>query len=215
MVSRKFSGFKNTDFNVFKINGLEERMAALQKRIQPKFQHLGEYFAPSLTAMTGDDMQYHIAKHARRTINPPKDSWVAYANSNRGYKMLPHFQIGLWETHVFVWFAVIYEAPIKEAYGEKLLEEFKQLRESIPSDYVWSGDHTKPEVIRQSDMTEDEHQELFQRLMNVKKAEILCGIQIPREEAVTLSGDETIARIEEAFQTLRPLYYLTKKTAAS
>nr|WP_204418669.1 DUF1054 domain-containing protein [Bacillus tianshenii] len=215
VASRKFNGFKKADFNVFKIDGLEGRMAALQERIQPKFQLLGEHFAPSLTAMTGDEMQYHIAKHARRTINPPKDSWVAFANSNRGYKMLPHFQIGLWETHVFVWFAVIYEAPIKEAYGEKLIEDVKQIRESIPADYVWSKDHTKPEVIRQSDLSEDEHKDLFQRLMNVKKAEILCGIQIPREEAVTLSGDETIARIEEAFQTLRPLYNLTKKTAVS
>ncbi|WP_078381044.1 YktB family protein [Sutcliffiella halmapala] len=212
MTTNRFNGFQQADFNVFTINGLEERMDALKEIIQPKFEQLGEHFTPSLSAMTGDEMHYHVAKHARRTKNAPKDSWVAFASNNRGYKMLPHFQIGLWETHVFVWFAVIYEAQIKEAFGETLLGEIKKIRKDIPSYYVWSKDHTKPEVIPQSTLSEEEHKELFERLMNVKKAEILCGIQIPQEEAIKLSGDETIARIEEAFQTLRPLYNLTKQT---
>ncbi|MCG1020487.1 YktB family protein [Sutcliffiella horikoshii] len=211
MANRKFTGFKKKDFQVFTIDGLEERMEALKNQIQPKFEQLGQYFAPSLSAMTGEEMHYHVAKHARRTKNPPKDSWVAFGSNPRGYKMLPHFQIGLWETHVFVWFAVIYEAPMKEAFGETLLKEVKAIRKEIPSNYVWSKDHTKPEVIRQSELTEEAHQDLFERLINVKKAEILCGIQIPKEEAVKLSGDETIARIEEAFQTLRRLYDLSKQ----
>ncbi|CAG9619868.1 YktB family protein [Sutcliffiella rhizosphaerae] len=211
MVKKKFNGFKKKDFDVFKVKGLEERMEALKVQIQPKFELLGEYFSPSLTAMTGDEIHYHVAKHARRTINAPKDSWVAFANNQRGYKMLPHFQIGLWETHVFIWFAVIYEAPMKEEYGEALLKDVKKIRKEIPSNYVWSKDHTKPEVIPQSDLTEEQHKELFKRLKTVKKAEILCGIQIPMEEAIKLSGDETIARIEEAFQTLRGLYNLSKE----
>ena len=37
----------------------------------------------------------HVAKHARRSVNPPIDTWVAFAPNKRGYKMLPHFQIGL------------------------------------------------------------------------------------------------------------------------
>lgn len=211
MADKKFTGFNQKDFQVFTIDGLEERMEALKNQIQPKFEQLGQQFAPSLTAMTGEEMHYHVAKHARRTKNPPKDSWVAFGSSPRGYKMLPHFQIGLWETHVFVWFAVIYEAPMKEAFGETLLKDVKKIRKQIPTDFVWSKDHTKPEVIRQNDLTEEAHKELFERLINVKKAEILCGIQIPREEAIKLSGDQTIAKIEEAFQTLRKLYDLSKQ----
>ena len=34
--------------------------------------------------------------------------------------MMPHFQIGLWETHMFIWFAVIYEAPNKVEIGKQL-----------------------------------------------------------------------------------------------
>ena len=51
-----------------------------------------------------------MAKHARRTVNPPKDSWVAFAPYKRGYKSLPHFQIGLWRTHLFIVLVIIYEA---------------------------------------------------------------------------------------------------------
>ncbi|WP_223700381.1 YktB family protein [Sutcliffiella deserti] len=214
MTNKKFNGFQSADFNVFTINGLEERMHALKEQIQPKFEVLGQHFAPTLSAMTGMEMQYHVAKHARRTKNAPKDSWVAFANSNRGYKMLPHFQIGLWETHVFVWFAIIYEAQIKEAFGETLIEELQNVRTKIPSQFVWSKDHTKPDVIRQSDLSETEHKELVERLTNVKKAELLCGIQIPKEEAINLTGDETIAKIENAFQQLNLLYTLTKQTTA-
>ena len=90
----EFGGFTNEDFDVFLIDGLEARMDALKTTIRPKLEQLGAYYAPSLSALTGDEMFVHVAKHARRTINPPKDTWVAFANNPRGYKMLPHFQIG-------------------------------------------------------------------------------------------------------------------------
>ncbi len=28
----------------------------------------------------------HVAKHARRSVNPPADSWVAFANSKEAIK---------------------------------------------------------------------------------------------------------------------------------
>jgi uncharacterized protein YktB (UPF0637 family) len=84
------------DFDVFSIEGLDNRMEALQNQIQPKFQKLGTHFADRLSAHGTDEFFPHVAKHARRTVNPPKDSWVAFAPAKRGYKALPHFQVGLW-----------------------------------------------------------------------------------------------------------------------
>lgn len=49
---------------------------ALKERIQPKLQALGEHFSPQLSVMTGDEMHPHVEKHARRTVNPPNDTWV-------------------------------------------------------------------------------------------------------------------------------------------
>lgn len=206
----QFSGFKEEDFNVFTIDGLENRMEALQTIVQPKFHTLGEHFASVLSGQTGDEMFYHVAKHARRTTNPPNDSWVAIAGNKRGYKMVPHFQIGLWETHVFAWFAIIYEASMKQQFGVELMKNVDNIYKKIPKDFVWSKDHMKPEVLKQGDLSKEELLTLFERLATVKKAEILCGIHIPKEEAITLSGEETIKRFEETFKTVQPLFDLSK-----
>ena len=74
-------------------------MEALNKHVRPQLHELGEYFSQYLEATTGEVFYPHVAKHARRSVNPPKDTWVAFATNNRGYKMLPHFQIGLLKTN--------------------------------------------------------------------------------------------------------------------
>ncbi|KKK39705.1 hypothetical protein WQ57_03170 [Mesobacillus campisalis] len=203
-----FSGFTDKDFEVFTIDGLDERMEALKQHIRPKLEELGSHFTPQLSSLVGDEMYYHVAKHARRTKNPPNDTWVAFAANPRGYKMMPHFQIGLWETHLFVWFALIYEAPNKEKFGKLLERNADTIFSQTPEDFVWSTDHTKPDVIPQSGLSKDELLSLFNRLQTVKKAEILCGYQIPRDKAITLSSDELIEKIEVVFKTLLPLYKL-------
>ncbi|MEH7382369.1 DUF1054 domain-containing protein [Bacillus sp. JJ1533] len=208
-----FTGFTNKDFDVFTIDGLENRMDALITHIRPKLEDLGNHFAPTLSSLTGDEMFAHVAKHARRTINPPKDTWVAFANNKRGYKMLPHFQIGLWETHLFVWFAVIYEAPIKAEFGNMLMEHSKKIRESIPNHFLWSVDHTKPDTHNHQELNEQELESMFRRLQTVKKAEILCGINIPREEAIHMQAEELVRVIDATFRKLLPLYQLAQKSS--
>ncbi|MGM0750273.1 MAG: YktB family protein [Bacillota bacterium] len=202
----KFNGFKQEDFQVFTINGLEDRMTAIQEQIKPKLEDLGEHFAPTLSALTGDEMFYHVAKHARRSVNPPDDTWVAFANNKRGYKKHPHFQIGLWETHVFIWFAMIYEAPNKVEFGRKAAESADKIRSLIPGHFVWSGDHTKPDATPFSSMSQDEFIALTERVQNVKKAELLCGLHLDRDTAIKLNGDEFIQEVNSAFETLLPLY---------
>ncbi|MDY0396250.1 DUF1054 family protein [Virgibacillus halophilus] len=86
-----FSGFDNEDFAIFSIEGLDHRMKALQERLQPKFAELGEELAADLSAKLGNEMFLHIAKHARRTVNPPDNTWLAIADSKRGYKKTPAF----------------------------------------------------------------------------------------------------------------------------
>jgi len=202
----KFNGFTQEDFQVFTINGLEDRMTAIQEQIRPKLDNLGDHFAPTLSALTGTEMFYHVAKHARRSVNPPDDTWVAFANNKRGYKKHPHFQIGLWETHVFIWFAMIYEAPNKVEFGKKVEENAVKIRSMIPGHFVWSGDHTKPDATTFSSMSQDEFIALSERVQNVKKAELLCGLHLDRDIAVKLNGDEFIQEVNSAFETLLPLY---------
>ncbi|MFC4320337.1 YktB family protein [Litchfieldia salsa] len=202
-----FNGFKEADFKVFQIDGLEPRMEALKSTIRPKLEALGFHFAPTLSTLVGDELFHHVAKHARRTINPPKDTWVAFANSKRGYKQLPHFQIGLWETHVFIWFAMIYEAPNKKEFGQKLKQKVEEIQDIIPTHFVWSDDHTKPEA---KSLDQEGLVTLFDRVINVKKAEVLCGLNIPKAEAIDMGEKEWINLIDDTFKKLIPLYEIAK-----
>ncbi|MYL32985.1 DUF1054 family protein [Pontibacillus yanchengensis] len=206
-----FPGFTQKDFDVFTISGLEERMEALKSNVSPKLEFAAQELAPYLTSITGDEMFVHVAKHARRTTNPPNDTWAALANSKKGYKKLPHFQIGLWESHVFIWFAVIYESPIKQDFAKVLKQNLKQVRDYIPADYVWSKDHTKPEAIPNKDLSDEEFEGLVDRLQNVKKAELLCGVHIDRHDVVLQDHDAFIEKCEEIFHKLEYLYRLTKE----
>jgi len=193
------------DFDVFSTEGLENRMAALQTRIQPKFQKLGTHFADRLSAHGTDEFFPHVAKHARRTVNPPRDSWVAFAPAKRGYKAIPHFQVGLWGSHLFIILAVIYENPDKKAIAERLDRKLDVLT-SLPSSYIVSGNHMKPEAITIGDIGETGLEQLLDRLQTVKKAEFLVGRHLPREDAVKLSTEKFMEFAEETFDRLLPVY---------
>ena len=196
----------NQDFEVFEIDGLELRMNALSTIVRPKFQILGEKFSNFFSVNTGDEFFPHIAKHARRTVNPPKDSWVAFAPYKRGYKSLPHFQIGLWNTHLFIIFAIIYEVPQKSQMAERLLEKINVFDE-LPDDFIISGDHMSQDAISLKTGRDEQLEQLLNRLRNVKKAEFLVGRHIPREEAIKLSSDEFLQLAEETFEKLLPIYH--------
>ncbi|MBO0962566.1 DUF1054 domain-containing protein [Neobacillus sp. MM2021_6] len=206
----EFNGFTNEDFDVFLLDGLEARMDALKRTIRPKLELLGAHFAPSLSHLTGDEMFVHVAKHARRTINPPKDTWVAFANNPRGYKMLPHFQIGLWHTHLFIWFAVIYEAPQKEDMGARFTKKANKIFKEIPKDYVWSLDHMKPDTIKHGNLSKADLLTNFARLQNVKKAELLCGFTIERDQTIQLGSEGLLQQIEDVFNHVAPLYKIAQ-----
>lgn len=197
--------WNNEDFNVFQIEGLDPRMQALIETIRPKFNALGEYFSAYFSSHTGEEFYAHVAKHARRKVNPPNDSWVAFAPYKRGYKSLPHFQIGLWGTHLFIITAIIYEAPQKKEMAERLLTNLNVF-DNLPEDFIISGDHMSPKAIPLKDAKKQELVPLLERLRDVKKGEFIVGRHIPREEAIHLTGEQFAALAEETFDALLPIY---------
>lgn len=192
------------DFHVFDVPGLEERMDELKRHIRPKFEELGQFYSPYLSEATGQEFFSHIAKHARRTVNPPKDSWVAFAANKRGYKAHPHFQIGLWGSHIFIILAVIYEAAGKSTMATDLLETGEV--HGLPPDFVVSGDHTKSEAKKVEDMTAEDVTELLIRLRDIKKGELVVGRHLSRTKASSMSEAEFRMFTEETFKQLLPIY---------
>nr|WP_106783967.1 DUF1054 domain-containing protein [Lysinibacillus timonensis] len=195
----------NRDFDVFKVEGLEQRMEALTTIVRPKFQFLGETYADYLSMKLGEEFFPHVAKHARRTINPPKDSWVAFAPYKRGYKSLPHFQIGLWDTYLFIIVAIIYEAPQKTVMANRLLENIEEF-DQLPANFIFSSDHMSQDAITLEVGRESQLEQALIRLRDVKKSDFLVGRHISREEAVQLSSKEFLKITEETFEALLPIY---------
>lgn len=202
-------GFTQEDFDVFQLEGLEERMAGIQELIQPKFQAIGERLAGELAVHAGDEMHLHIAKHARRKVNPPKDTWLSICNNKRGYKAHPHFQLGLFDDHLFLWLALIYEVPNKSQIATAYLDKLDDVMAAVPDNYMISLDHTKKEATRIGDMTAEDWNKALVRFRDVQKAELLIGRHIPADDALLRSGDILLKFASSTFETLMPLYRMS------
>ncbi|MFD2169528.1 YktB family protein [Tumebacillus lipolyticus] len=208
----KFSGWSNEDFDVFQVEGLEARMEALITHLRVKLTELGEELAPFLSEQTGEEMFPHVAKHARRKTNPPRDSWVAWSKNKRGYKMYPHFQIGAWETHAFIQFGIIYESPMKGLFAEQMIKHLDEIKQLIPASYLWYPDHMDPSGMVMAEMELVDFEKIAHRLANQKNGEVMIGVKIPRDEAVQMSEQAFLDRAKETFVTLLPLYRLAFST---
>ena len=65
--------FAPKDFKAFDVDGLENRMEALNEHVRPQLNQLEDYFADYFSSQTGEEFYPHVAKHARRSVNPPVD----------------------------------------------------------------------------------------------------------------------------------------------
>ncbi len=79
-------GFTPTDFAVFEVAGFSARMQEIYARVRPKLVRLGDELAPELARKLHLEFHPHVARHARRTVNPPPETWAAFGPSARGYK---------------------------------------------------------------------------------------------------------------------------------
>ncbi|WP_096270026.1 YktB family protein [Paucisalibacillus globulus] len=196
-------GFVRSDFDTFQIDGLDKRMEAIQSRIQPKFQTIGEELVDHLSSNLGNEVFLHIAKHARRTVNPPKDTWLAISHNKRGYKKHPHFQVGLFDDHLFIWLACIYELDNKQEIAKSFLSNYKELK-NLPKDFVVSLDHMKKDSINLDEL-EKSHLERFR---DVKKGEFLIGRHVSSNDPIVSNGDELVGLIKETYDSLIPFYQM-------
>lgn len=205
-ITNGLQGFTQGDFDVFQLQGLEERMNGIQTQIQPKFHALGEQLIVDTAVHAGNEMFLHVARHARRKVNPPKDTWLAICSNKRGYKSHPHFQLGLFDDHLFLWLALIYEVPNKSAIAKAYLDQLDTVMATVPKDYVLSMDHMKKESTSISDMSEQDWNDALVRFRDVKKAELLIGRHIQADDALLRDGEALLQYASQTYETLMPLY---------
>lgn len=195
--------FAKNDFDIFLIEGLDERMNAIRKQIQPKFKEIGRLLAPELASQLNEEtIPVHIAQHLRRTKHAPESTWMAFCGTNRGYKKYPHFQLGLYQSHLFIWLAFMDNPQHEKQMAESFIKKPGYL-EQLPDDYVVSLDHTVEKVtpIKELDL-----KKALTRWKNVKKGEFLIGRQVLAEDPLLSDPENFRHYLLETYRSLIPLY---------
>lgn len=194
--------FTQADFDVFTIEGLGPRMYALKTKLQPKLTHIGERIKQKLQPQINEPLYLHVAKHQRRTVNPPIDSWFALSTNKRGYKKHPHVEVGLFDDRVFVYFALMHNIPDKAKLAQHLIEH-QSIFDQLDPSFVFSLDHYDKEAQSIDVLT----QQSLGYLRNTKKADFLIGKQLKRQAVIQMNDDNFDQYVMDTFTALLPLYY--------
>ena len=193
--------FLKSHFDIFDIEGLENRMAAIREHIQPIFNEIWLDFLPKIENILEVSMNIHIAKHIRRTANAPESTWSAVSMNKRGYKNEAHFQLGIWGDYVFLYLSMIDNPKDEARIAETLIKNINFIK-NLPKDFVYSTDHTKKEVYKIGDNLEKD----ILRFRDVKKAEFEIGRVITSESPLWEDRNKAKQYLWETIEKLIPLH---------
>lgn len=172
--------FSEADLAVFSIVGFKPRMEALKKSIRPKLEALGEELGPLLMNQYKREFFAHTAKHLRRTVNPPDETWVALGPEKRGYKAYIYFAFCIGKAGAQARVVMKDESALRGDLGRNLAKNQKFFN-AHAADFKKLRDYTK----RESDYTArpisdlaDFLQASGERLQNVKSATFDAGFEV-------------------------------------
>src|ERR1700734_3474755 len=124
-------GFTPTDFAVFKVAGFSPRMQEIYTRVRPRLVKLGNELAPELARKFHLEFFPHVAKHARRTVNPPAETWAAFGPSPKGYKRYGYLALCISGAGLHARAVVKSEADRRPEIGSKIRAKSSELAKSF------------------------------------------------------------------------------------
>ena len=203
--------FVTGDFKVFDVEGFRPRMAELRSRVRPKLEVLGKSLAPAVSRSLGGEVFAHVARHARRTVNPPDDTWVAFSPDARGYKKHCHFKVAVSRHCVRFPFEVGPEHADKKRWAaawKKNAPKLAPVLRRVKSLAWFKNEHDEELAARLADLTPEAISELADELLRTRDGQLVIGRAVPAEEAARWSEAEYRAGALETFRALVPLYRL-------
>lgn len=203
--------FAARDFRVFDLRGFAERMAAIRSQIRPKLERLGEVLAPELARVTRAEVFPHVAKHARRTVNPPDDTWVAFGPDRRGYKKAPHFKVAVSRHCVRFLFEIGPEHAAKPAVARAWKREADRLANALAKTrgLAWFTDeHDEEPAALLDDLDAARLRALGDELTRTRDGQLVLGRRVDAKEAVKWGGADYGRAALEVFTTLSACFRL-------
>jgi len=206
-----FPGFKTSDFKVFDIPGFKPRMDAIRTRIRPKLEAAGRDLLPDVSRIGGANAFVHVARHARRTVNPPNDTWVAFADDKRGYKKHCHFKVAISRGAV----RFLFEAGPEHADKKRWCAAWKRhAPQLVPvlrraKGLAWfKNEHDEEPAAILIDMAAEDVMRLCDELTRTRDGQLILGRAVSAEEAARWTPREYARAVRDTFHLLAPLYRL-------
>jgi len=173
--------FNKNDFDVFDDDTLSGRLDLIREQLDPKFEIFGNKLLDELEQEYQAKFYLKIAKHQRRTKNPPPDTWLAINMDKKGYKKTPHLELGLWPDRYFITFGLLADARNRVDYYPLI----NSWNDQIVSDgWLVSNDHTIAEM-----KTSDNYLDVVSRYTKVKSSDFVIGYDLLKNSDIVKQGN--------------------------
>ncbi len=197
-------GIGPEEFQVFAIEDPDARSGALDERLAPRMRMLGAALADGLSRVSGLELHPHVGKVQRRKGLPPGEVFVAFCQSEKGYKGLAHLLLAVTVGDLHARVAARSTADREGAMVRALVRESANLaRKGKPFRKLRSyegWDHEElPEIA-------PAHSVAFwmEQADALANGGIDLGVAWPADEARSLSVGDVLG----AFRDLAPLFKL-------
>lgn len=198
--------FTAKDFKVFGIPDFHERMAAIRTAIRPKLTSIGEALAPRVSAAVDRPLFVHVAKHARRTVNPPDDTWAAMGCNSRGYKMDVHFKVAVSRHCVRLLFEAGPEYYDKTAWARAWRGEHASLAKGLKGLSWFKNEHDEDPEAEWGSISDK--RQLGEELIRRRDGQFVVGRRIDAKEWAAMNPKVFEKFAVETFTALSPLFTL-------
>jgi uncharacterized protein YktB (UPF0637 family) len=195
-------GFTAVDFSVFKVEGFNERMQQIYEHVRPKLIRLGDELAPELARHLHMEFFPHVAKHARRTVNPPPETWAAFGPSPKGYKRYGYLALCISGAGLHARAVVKAEADNRPLMGEKIAARYAQLIKDFKGARIAHYDKWDFTDLPLAEPADKEFFNSLSQALSKKTGGIDLGFGWNVRQAIKLDRAELL----DAFRELEPLY---------
>jgi uncharacterized protein YktB (UPF0637 family) len=205
------AAFRAADFAVFDVRGFQPRMAQIRTRLRPKLEALGHSLAPAVGHSVGGEVFAHVARHARRTVNPPDDTWVAFGPDARGYKKHCHFKVAISRRTVRFLFEVGPEHTDKKRWGAAWRRNAGRLAPVLRrvNGLAWfKNEHDDEPAAALADLSQERMEELADELLRTRDGQLVLGRAVPAVQAARWTDADCRGTALQTFRALAPLYRL-------
>jgi uncharacterized protein YktB (UPF0637 family) len=203
--------FTSADFKIFALTGFHERMAAIILKIRPKLASIGEALAPKISELVDQPLFVHVAKHARRTVNPPDDTWAAFGADRRGYKKDVHFKVAVSRKCVRFLFEAGPEYYAKQDWAAEWARGFSGFGPELRAakGLTWfSNEHDEDAAASLRDLAPAEIKRLGNELTRKRDGQLVFGRRVDASEFASLSPKQVEKIALETFRPVATLFSL-------